>query len=520
MDISPTANKATILAVDDTPDNLSLISGILRNEYKVKIAANGKKALDIAAAAPPDLILLDITMPDMDGYEVCRRLKQNPATQKIPVIFISAKNEEIDELVGLEMGTVDYITKPFCPSIVLARIKTHLALTAAIKELEKQNAVLSENVRLRENVEKMTRHDLKAPLTAFINIPEMLLRETGISSDHKEMLGVLKQSAIRMLEMINRSLDMCKIEQGTYNLVCVPVNIVKVVYQVFQQFDRQAKLKNISYSIFFNGKHASPEDVIEFSGEEFLFYSLLSNLVKNAVEASPVNGDILVMLEDTPSPSISIKNQGAVPPEIRDRIFQRYTTSGKEKGTGLGVYSARLMARTLGGDLNFTTSASDGTTFTVVLGSAASPAGYLAQDQTIISGAGQKHAMTKSRQEIKILIVDDFFYMRLIIKDVLKKEGYIHFFEAEDGEKAIAFLKHNQTDLVLCDWNIPGISGLQVAEFMQNNEMLKSVPFIMITANTALSQVEEAAEKGVRNYLAKPFSPDLLCRKVEAVLSQ
>ncbi len=121
--------KKTILVVDDTPDNLSLMSGLLKDDYKVKVANNGEKALKIAAAEPqPDLILLDIMMPGMDGYEVCQFLKKNPATVNIPVIFLTAKAEVEDERKGLEYGAVDYLTKPVSPPIVMARVKNHLAL--------------------------------------------------------------------------------------------------------------------------------------------------------------------------------------------------------------------------------------------------------------------------------------------------------------------------------------------------------------------------------------------------------
>jgi putative two-component system response regulator len=123
--------KPTVLVVDDTPDNLSLMSGLLKDDYKVKVANNGEKALKIAASdAPPDLILLDIMMPGMDGYEVCEFLKRNPATRDIPVIFLTAKAEVEDEKKGLELGAVDYLTKPVSPPIVMARVKNHLALKA------------------------------------------------------------------------------------------------------------------------------------------------------------------------------------------------------------------------------------------------------------------------------------------------------------------------------------------------------------------------------------------------------
>jgi len=142
--------KATILIVDDTPDNLSLMSEILKDEYKIKIANNGEKALKIALGeSRPDLILLDIMMPVMDGYEVCRRLKGNPATQDIPVIFLTAKAEEVDEKLGLELGAVDYITKPISIPILLARTRNHLQLKLASDILRDQNTYLEDEVQRR-----------------------------------------------------------------------------------------------------------------------------------------------------------------------------------------------------------------------------------------------------------------------------------------------------------------------------------------------------------------------------------
>ena len=142
--------RTTILVVDDTPDNLALMSSLLKDAYKVKVANGGEKALKIAASdSPPDLILLDIMMPGMDGYEVCRRLKSDPRTMNIPVIFLTARSEVEDEKKGLELGAVDYITKPISPPIVMARVKNHLALKAMADFLRDQTAFLESEVTKR-----------------------------------------------------------------------------------------------------------------------------------------------------------------------------------------------------------------------------------------------------------------------------------------------------------------------------------------------------------------------------------
>lgn len=128
----------TILVVDDIPENIDVLSGVLRDEYKVRFALNGKMALKIIEKTMPDLILLDIMMPEMDGYEVCKIIKENPLLEKIPVIFVTAKEQIEDELYGFEIGAVDYITKPINPVLVKRRVKTHLALANQQLELEKQ----------------------------------------------------------------------------------------------------------------------------------------------------------------------------------------------------------------------------------------------------------------------------------------------------------------------------------------------------------------------------------------------
>ncbi len=148
------SDQELVLIVDDTPTNIAVISGVLEDLFRVKVATNGDTALAIAQATDkPDLILLDVEMPEMDGYEVCRRLKANPATCEVPIIFLTGRTEAADEQKGFEVGAVDYIHKPFSAPIVLARVKTQLALQNALHTVQAQSAKLAEwNAKLEERV--------------------------------------------------------------------------------------------------------------------------------------------------------------------------------------------------------------------------------------------------------------------------------------------------------------------------------------------------------------------------------
>ncbi len=361
-------DKKLIMVIDDIPENLQLLQNMLHDcGYRVVLFPGGRLALASATRNPPDLILLDINMPEMNGFEVCERLKADEKLKEIPVIFISAINETADKVRALSNGGVDYITKPFQLEEVMARVNTHLSLRDAGQKLKKQNEVLYENLRLREVIEQISRHDLKGPMTALLNVPEMLMNDQNLEPDQVELLQLLSKSAYRLMEMIQSSLDLYKMEEGTYQLTPVSVDVLKTVREVFREFNGVMKSKKLSSVIWLDQRLATDQDIFELSGEELLFFSLFSNLIKNAIEASPEGMEIIVIFSSTPQPTIIIKNQGVIPEPIRDRFFEPYFTSGKERGTGIGTFSARLMAKTLGGDLSFTTNESEGTALTLSL---------------------------------------------------------------------------------------------------------------------------------------------------------
>ncbi|MFN7155541.1 MAG: two-component system response regulator [Acidovorax sp.] len=171
------SGKCTVLVVDDTPDNLSLMSDLLRSDYKVKLAPSGERALQIVAGeSKPDLILLDIMMPDMDGYEVLRRLQFNPDTEDIPVIFLTAMSAAEDESIGLELGAVDYITKPINPAIVMARVRNHLQLKRARDYLAHHNSFLEQEVANRTRALAELQD---ATIRAMASLAETRDNETG-----------------------------------------------------------------------------------------------------------------------------------------------------------------------------------------------------------------------------------------------------------------------------------------------------------------------------------------------------
>jgi len=365
-----------ILIVDDERYNINVLVAILKEEYRLVIAKNGTEALKRAKSAnPPDIILLDILMPGMDGYEVCRHLKSDPKTCHIPVIFITAMGEMENEEKGLLMGAIDYIIKPVSPPIVRARVRNHLALKLALEKIEgqkqkieEQNRELMQAARFRENVERITRHDVKTPLNSIIGFSQLLMADDNLNADQQESLATIEDSAYRILNIINLSVDLFRMEQKTYPLHPVPVNLVQVIEKITVESGGLIRGKELKLRTLMQGNPVCEQDYFYAKGEELLYYSMLANLIKNALEASPDRETVTISLNKNPQTEesiVTIHNKGAVPEEIRDRFFDIYVTAGKKNGTGLGTYSARLIAETLRGSVHMATSEENGTTLTV-----------------------------------------------------------------------------------------------------------------------------------------------------------
>ncbi|MBF0176271.1 MAG: hybrid sensor histidine kinase/response regulator [Magnetococcales bacterium] len=351
------SKRPTILLVDDEPANLKLLREILRKDHDLLFAHNCAEMFEYAADQP-DLILLDVMMPEMDGYTGCALLKANEATRDIPVIFVTAKIEMDDEIKGFAAGAVDYLTKPVQGPVVRARVKTHLALRQARelvvrqnKEIMAQYESLKKTAQLRDDVEHIVRHDLKGPLNAIIGMPEVVINDGPLTETQEKFLHIIEESGYLLLDMINRSHDLYKMEQGIYQIDAKPVNILVILGRVLTELQQQIHEKKLLIDITLNSRPVVSTDLFLVSGEELLYHSMFSNLLKNAVEASPAKQSLMISLKQKEKPVIRISNKGSVPVVIRDNFFGKYVTSGKQQGTGLGTYSAMLIAKTSGGDL-------------------------------------------------------------------------------------------------------------------------------------------------------------------------
>ena len=343
--IGERVKKCTVLIVDDIPTNIEVLAGVLKDEYAIKVAISGKKALEIADAFHVDLILLDIMMPVMDGFEVCRQLKANPKTAHIPIIFLSARDGTEDVVSGLRLGAVDYVAKPADPTILKARLSAHLMLATAMQDLKRQNELLIENARLREDVERMTRHDLKSPIAVALHGSQFLLG-SPLNESQMEQARMIEEAAGHALEMINRTLDVYKMEQGSYQPILQMFDLGALLTKVAQQVQLAFTEKDVVI------RFDPPQDLMCL-GEPMLCYSLFNNALKNAVEASPQGAAVrMVVAPGYGNLHVMIDNPGEVSVALRERFFDKYVSAEKIGGTGLGTYSIRLMAEVQGGSVS------------------------------------------------------------------------------------------------------------------------------------------------------------------------
>lgn len=219
---------------------------------------------------------------------------------------------------------------------------------------------------MREDVERILRHDLRSPVAALAGSLRMLNAETNIPAEHRELLAAMERSARRVLALVDRSMALRKIEEGSFTPPETRVDLVRLLGQIRQESKAFCEARDLRFALHVAGASAGGAPP-ETRGDADLLQSMLGNLVNNALEASPEGGTVTVSVTDPESPTVSIHNRGAVPEAIRDRFFEKYATYGKASGTGLGTYSAKLIAEAHGGGVRMRTSEENGTTVTVTL---------------------------------------------------------------------------------------------------------------------------------------------------------
>ncbi len=516
---------ANILVVDDKPENITVLRDLLKGEgFTVRPALSGEIAVRAARKQVPDLILLDIMMPGLDGYGVCRALKSHSETQEVPILFLSALDRVQDKVRGFEAGAVDYISKPFQAEEVLARIHTHLELRSVQRQLKEQNQQLVKAAQLQEDVDRIMRHDLKGPLTTIIGFAEILHQKAGLEGEHLEYAQILLDSSFRMLDMVNASFDLMKMERGSYRFNPKPVDLNELLIRLMKEYQALANPLGIQLEIKACEGCQNGEVNCLALGDEFLCYSLFSNLLKNAIEASPPGGLVLIEVRVGSQIQVSLRNEGEVPGIIRERFFEKYSTVGKQHGTGLGTYSALLMAKTQGGDIHLDTGEPDFTTVLVVL-----PIAERLSKLHLNASLGVRNLSEgdpANGEEVEfdsVLLVDDDegtrLYLSKHLPNFVKQVGH-----ANNGISAFERFQEADWPLVVMDINMPLSNGHEAAEKMRAWERShrpdKEPAYILgLSASVDDDVIQQSLESGYDAILSKPIKGKDFLNRVNRLLT-
>jgi two-component system sensor histidine kinase/response regulator len=365
--------KPLILVVDDIPKNLQVIGALLNGKgYDIAFASNGVEAIQAIENTIPDLILLDIMMPEMDGFEVAERLIKNPLYSHIPIIFITGRADTSDVLKGFKVGAVDYITKPFNAPELLSRVKTHITLKTSQdilksknQELENTKKELQKTIASKDKFFSIIAHDLKGPFSGFIGLSSMLAEEINeFSKEEIEDMAIsMNKAADRLYSLLENLLDWSRTQTGGMEYEPEKINLSEIVQNNIQLLIHNANNKKINML-------SSVDNNLFVNADENMMQTILRNLISNAIkftyadgfvkiQAFPENDFVRIIVEDS---GIGMK------PEIKNNLFKiekKVSTQGtnKEKGTGLGLILCKELIEKHGGTISLESEPDVGTKF-------------------------------------------------------------------------------------------------------------------------------------------------------------
>lgn len=375
---SPT-HRGDILVVDDTPENLALLAAMLKGRaYHVRAVPSGALALRAAQAEAPDLVLLDISMPELDGYEVCRRLKADPALREIPVIFLSALSETFDKVKAFQAGGVDYVTKPFKVEEMAARIETHLSLRRLRLDLEQRNQELGRSYgrleeleQVRQALVQMVVHDLKSPLACIQLSADLLRQDAGLAGEHLQSLEDVRSMSRVMNRMVLDVLDVARTDQAGLRASPAPLDVRGLL----------ADLSHEVRGLAGRGGKTLAVEVDEglpalVSADRDLVRRLLLNLLDNSIKYAPRDSQVRLAARPAGPAGwrLEVRDTGrGIPEAHRQWIFEPYARLDRDLdqsagvSRGLGLAFCRMAAEAHGGRIWVEENRPQGSAFLVEL---------------------------------------------------------------------------------------------------------------------------------------------------------
>ena len=359
-----------ILIVDDVISNVLLLKILLSNEkFQVCTANNGRACIEMTKKEHPDLILLDVMMPDINGFDTAVILKKDPETKDIPIIFLTALNSPQDLVHGFQVGANDFLTKPFNKEELVMRVTQQISLVAAKRIIEKQNAELKATLSNRDKMYSVIAHDLRSPMASIRMVLNLIVQSTSAEKVGPELYMLLDQAnreSEEVHDLLDNLLKWTKSQTGRLNVVLQDLDLNDIVPGVVEIFEMIANTKNIKLEL------KKTDEALKVHADNDMLKTVLRNFMSNAVKFSPENSTIqIVMAKEGDFARVSVKDQGVgIAADRLGSIFHKGETTygtGGEEGSGLGLQLCQDFARKNGGDCYVESVEGQGSTFSFTI---------------------------------------------------------------------------------------------------------------------------------------------------------
>ena len=511
--------RHSILIIDDQKINITELSMTLRPEYKIFAAGNGRDALVAAENCLPDVILLDIQMADMDGYQVISALKNSEKTKGIPVIFITGFADVASEEKGLAMGAADYIRKPFSSAIVKLRVKNQIdiiemteRLKSSAERLETALEEAQEATKAKSAFLSNMSHEIRTPMNAITGMGELLQHE-NLDERQMEYVNDIVVSAQSLLAIINDILDFSKIESGKLELNPVDYDLNVFLEQIRAMFVYIAQKKGLEFKI--ECGEGLPEILF---GDDLRLRQALTNIIGNAVKFTEKGFVRLNISASDGSLIFEIQDSGiGIRQEEQSKLFNAFEQVDKSinrnvVGTGLGLIISKSFVEMMGGNITFKSEYGQGSVFTisipVVIGSR----------ERIENRSAETETHSISAPDASILVVDDNEFNRRVASGLLGLMD-IRAVTADSGFMAIDLVKQNDYDIVFMDHMMPEMDGVEAtAQIRELGGKYGNLTIIALTANATQGAKEMFLENGFNDFISKPINTGELVRVLESWL--